>query len=324
MADTGLVLLVRSGAWGLPTACPVCLPPYIYLKLAGVAFTPQYATFQPDSDDLPVLEYGNVVGYGSESGGIVGVLKREKICDLDEGLPDSAKADLNAYSAIVNSWLSDALLHELWLKENEKVVAQVYLSSLPWPVNKAIDWKQRRAVERHLGINTENVAERSAELYRKAAAAYEALSIRLQDQDYFVAGKPTSLDAAVLGHVFFVQHAPLELSFLKEQLNKHRNLVVYAEKMESKLLGDSAPTVFPPPRSSSPPPGSYASSSSRGTAGPSNTKAAPKKRSEKDKLFRKRAKYFIIAQVAAVLLYVVFAGIEVEDEGLEDDGGVDD
>lgn len=41
-------------------------------------------------------------------------------------------------------------------------------------------------------------------------------------------------------------------------------------------------------------------------------------------MFRKRAKYFVIAQVAAVLLYVVFAGIEVEDDGMEDDGGVDD
>lgn len=49
MADRGLVLLLRGGAWGLPTACPACLPVYMYLKLARVAFTPQYATFQPDS-----------------------------------------------------------------------------------------------------------------------------------------------------------------------------------------------------------------------------------------------------------------------------------
>ncbi|BBM99213.1 metaxin [Marchantia polymorpha subsp. ruderalis] len=323
MADRGLVLLLRGGAWGLPTACPACLPVYMYLKLARVAFTPQYATFQPDSDNLPVLEYGDVVGYGSDTGGIIGVLKRERICDLDEGLPDSAKADVNAYTSIVNSWLADALLYELWLKENGATVAEVYLSSLPWPINKAIDWKQRRSVQVHLGINTENASERAAELYRKAAAAYEALSVRLQDQTYFIAGKPTSLDAVVLGHILFIQHAPLELSILKEELNKHRALIVYAENLKKKILGDLPPTIFP--KAYSPPPTTGpSSSSSRGTTGPTTTKPAPKKRTEKDKLFRKRAKYFVIAQVAAVLLYVVFAGIEVEDDGMEDDGGVDD
>lgn len=118
------------------------------------------------ADNLPLLEYGDVVGYGSDTGGIIGVLKRERICDLDEGLPDSAKADVNAYTSIVNSWLADALLYELWLKENGATVAEVYLSSLPWPINKAIDWKQRRSVQVHLGINTENASERAAEVRR--------------------------------------------------------------------------------------------------------------------------------------------------------------
>ncbi|CAM6087428.1 unnamed protein product [Calypogeia fissa] len=322
MADKRLVLLLRTAAWGLPTACPVCLPSYLYLKLARIAFTPQYATFQPDSDDLPVLEYGDLVGFGNEPGGIFEILRRENIVDLDHGLADSDKADLNAYTAIVSSWLADALSYELWLKENDATVAVVYFSSLPWPINKAIDWKQRRSVMGRLGITSENVTERSAELYRKAAAAYEALAKRLGDQKYFVAGRATSLDAIFLGHILFLQQAPLEVSRLRQELNKHPNLLNYAEVMKTKVFGEMGPPIMPKIRSSVTAT-STASSMSRGSTGTSTKKNA-KTRTEKEKIFRKRAKYFIIAQVAAIMLYVVFAGIEVEDEGMEDDGGVED
>jgi hypothetical protein len=155
-----LVLLVRKSQTvhlrkydGDPTRCQIWinfwLQNYILWCLA---------------DDLPILEYGDLVGFGNDIGGIFEILRRENIADLDHGLADSDRADLQAYTAIVNSWLAEALMYELWLKENDATVAAVYFSSLPWPINKAIDWKQRRSVMSRLGVTSESVADRSAEV----------------------------------------------------------------------------------------------------------------------------------------------------------------
>jgi metaxin len=48
----GLVLVVRKSAHGLPTACPVCLPAYIYLRLANISFNTHYNLVNPDSGKL--------------------------------------------------------------------------------------------------------------------------------------------------------------------------------------------------------------------------------------------------------------------------------
>lgn len=108
-------------------------------------------------------------------------MRRENIADLDHGLADLDKADLHAYTAIVSSWLADALLYELWLKENDATVAIVYFSSLPWPINKAIDWKQRRSVMGRLGITSENVAERSAEVRFHGNESFSFAFVEIQD-----------------------------------------------------------------------------------------------------------------------------------------------
>ncbi|XP_019053628.1 PREDICTED: mitochondrial outer membrane import complex protein METAXIN isoform X2 [Nelumbo nucifera] len=48
--DKELVLVARKACFGLPTACPSCLPVYIYLKLANVPFDLRFNLIHPDSD----------------------------------------------------------------------------------------------------------------------------------------------------------------------------------------------------------------------------------------------------------------------------------
>jgi metaxin len=105
--------------------------------------------------------------------------------------------------------------------------------------------------------------------------------------------------------------------------------VTYAQSLKSQLLGGDDgvpmgsafgnPKAPPPP---SPPPTSTTHHSSPDTSG--KEKPANKSRNDKEKLFKKRAKYFVIAQFVAILMYVVVAGIDFEDDAQDDDGSDDE
>jgi metaxin len=327
--ESQLVLLVREGGFGLPTACPACLPWFVYLKLSSVSFQTQYSGVEPDSEDLPAVEYGEAVGFASESGGILEFLKREKIADLDAALTEGERAELESCKAMVESWIVDASLYEIWMRDNDKAVRKVYFAALPMGLSYALDWKQRHSVMQRLGVTTENAKSRGDELLRKAGMAYQALSVRLQDQKLFFGDRPTSLDALVLGHLLFHLNVSLEVSNLREEISKYPNLVTYAQSLKSQLLGGDDgvpmgsafgnPKAPPPP---SPPPTSTTHHSSPDTSG--KEKPANKSRNDKEKLFKKRAKYFVIAQFVAILMYVVVAGIDFEDDAQDDDGSDDE
>lgn len=316
-ASGDLVLVTRPAAFGLPTACPACLPAFLYLRLAAVSFQEQVTAVEPDSEDLPSVEYGESVGFASENGGVVEFLRREKIVDLDAGLSDSEKAELETCKAMMESWVADASAYELWLRDNDQQCKAVYFSKLPWGLVQALDWKLRLAVMQRLGVTPENAAVRSEELYRKAGNAYSALSVLLGDQKFFFNNRPTSLDALVLGHLLFHMKVPFEISTLKGEIFKHENLVTYAESWSKQLLEEDGAPIDAAFRPKVPPP-----PPSKPAPAKEREKPAKKPRSEKDLIFKKRAKYFVIAQFVAVLMYVVFSGFEVDagdDDGVEDD-----
>jgi metaxin len=328
--ESQLVLLVREGAFGLPTACPACLPWFLYLKLSSVSFQTQYSAVEPDSENVPAVEYGEAVGFASESGGILEFLKREKIADLDAALTEGERAELESFKAMVDSWIVDASLYELWMRENDKAARKVYFAALPMGLSYALDWKQRHAVMQRLGITTENAKSRGDELLRKAGMAYQALSVRLQDQKLFFGDRPTSLDALVLAHLLFHLNVSFQVSNLREEISKYPNLVTYAQSLKSQLLGgddDGVPmgAAFGNPKSPPPPPPPTPrppTSTAPTTSG--KEKPANKSRNDKEKMFQKRAKYFVIAQFVAILMYVVFAGIGFADDAQDDDGSEDE
>lgn len=241
-ASTDLVLVRRPAAFGLPTACPACLPAFLYLRLAAVSFQELVTPVEPDSEDLPSVEYGDNVGFASENGGVVEFLRREHIVDLDAELSDSEKAELETCKAMMESWVADASAYEVWLRDNDRQCKAVYFGELPWGLVQVLDWKQRLAVMQRLGVTPENSAARSEELYRKASQAYSALSVLLGEQKFFFNNRPSSLDALVLGHLLFHMKVPFEVSTLKGEILKHQNLVNYAEHWSEQLLGeDGAP-----------------------------------------------------------------------------------
>ncbi|GKC08633.1 retrovirus-related pol polyprotein LINE-1 [Tanacetum coccineum] len=55
--------------------------------------------------------------------------------------------------SIINSWLSDAMLYELWADLDGSVAQKIYYSDLPWKIGKLLSLKQVHNVKQLLGIS---------------------------------------------------------------------------------------------------------------------------------------------------------------------------
>ncbi|XP_052185699.1 mitochondrial outer membrane import complex protein METAXIN isoform X2 [Diospyros lotus] len=239
-----VTLVARKASFGLPTACPSCLPVYIYLKFGQIPFNLVFNLIHPDSDEIPYVESGTYVAYNNEKGGVIESLKEDEIIDLDcevHSIPEWVST-----KAMVDSWLADALMYELWVGSDGSSAHKIYYSDLPWPIGKILHFKQIHVVKQLLGIKKDNAEQREDEIYRKATAAYGALSIRLGDQTFFFENRPTSLDAVFLGHALFALQALPETSVLRSKLLEHSNLVQYADKLKMEFIEASPSSSIPP------------------------------------------------------------------------------
>jgi metaxin len=221
---------------------------------------------------------------------------------------------------MVSTWLADALQYELWVVDDGSITHDIYFSDLAWPIGKILHWKKTRDVKHLLGITKLNSAEKEEEIYQKASAAYEALSLRLGDQIFLFDNSPTDVDALLLGHALFVLNALPDTSVLRGTLQKHENLVNFVEHHKVQLLEDSSSSGL----GSSPSPSSSSTPRKRASAGQSYKPKpkAKKERTEEEKKFRQRAKYFLATQLVAVLVFLSLMG-GVDSSELDDDDGMD-
>ncbi|XP_047965169.1 mitochondrial outer membrane import complex protein METAXIN-like [Salvia hispanica] len=297
-----LTLVARKPSFSLPTACPNCLPVYIYLKFANIPFTLEFNLIHPDSDQIPFVESGDYVAYNNENSGVLQKLKEDGIVDLDAEVSDIP--EWVSFKAMVESWLADAVLYELWVSSDGKSAHKIYYSDLPWPIGKILYYKQVYAVKQLLGITSENAERREEEIYRRVTVAYCALSARLGEHTFFFEERPTSLDAVFLGHALFTLLALPETSVLRSKLLGHANLVKYAENHKLGYIDASS-------SSSSVPQSDPSSSASK--RGPSNWSTKPKnkprrEKTEEEKKFKRRAKYFLATQLVAILVFLSVLG----------------
>ncbi|KAF9591514.1 hypothetical protein IFM89_004568 [Coptis chinensis] len=108
-----------------------------------------------------------------------------------------------------------------------------------------------------------------------------------------------------------------DTSVLRSKPLKHSNLVRYSKnlKMEFSEMGSSSSSVSQPPFEPS------SSSTPRRTPSSwrSNPKPKPKKvKTEEEKAFRRRAKYFLVTQLVAVVIFLSILGgsdeVDVEED----------
>ncbi|KAG6491118.1 mitochondrial outer membrane import complex protein METAXIN [Zingiber officinale] len=310
-----IVLVARKGGFGLPTACPVCLPVYCYLRFAKVNFKLRIDRSNPDSDHIPYVEYGDYVALNNEKGGVLEILNEENIIQLDSELSKDCFSDWVSTKVMISTWLAEAVQYELWVACDSSIADYIYFSDLPWAIGKVLHWNQSRAVKQLHGITKLNVTEKEEEIYRKANLAYNALSAKLGNEEFFFEERPTSVDALFLAHAAFVINALPETSLLRSSLVKYANLTRFVETFKGDMLEascSSSQTASPFEASSSSVPRTKKSKQS--------PKPKPKKRerTEEEKSFRRRAKYFIAAQVVSVLIFLTVLG-GMGDFGVDDD-----
>ncbi|KAD4887899.1 hypothetical protein E3N88_19971 [Mikania micrantha] len=140
--------------------------------------------------------------------------------------------DSDTYVAYNNE--KDAILYELWVGSDGNTTCKIYYSDLPWPIGKILYLKQVYNMKQLLGIAKDNAERREEEIYRRATAAYKALSTRLGEDSFFSDNRPTSLDAIFIGHALITLYALPETSVLRGKLLEQANLV--------NLLGGSEDT----------------------------------------------------------------------------------
>ncbi|XP_020220183.1 mitochondrial outer membrane import complex protein METAXIN [Cajanus cajan] len=297
-------LVVRKPCFGLPTGCPQCLSAYIFLKLSQHPFNLDYHPNYPDSDQIPYYEAGDCVAYNNEKEGIVECLKRD-VGDLDSGV--SSLPDWIPTKVMLTTWLADALEYELWVGCDSSSAYGIYYSDLPWPIGKVLLWKKAVWVKQKHGINKDNAEVKEEEIYARANSAYDALSTWLGEQNYLFENRPSSLDAIFLAHALVVLQALPESSILRSKFLEHANLERYVQQHKTELIEAGTSPSNDPHLHADP---SSSASSSRSTSS-SKPKTKPKKKpqTKEEKTFRRRAKYFVVAQVVAlVLFYSVISG----------------
>ncbi|CAN1811313.1 Mitochondrial outer membrane import complex protein METAXIN [Linum perenne] len=307
--DGDWTLVARKPYFGLPTACPVCLPLYIYLKFARFPFNLEFNSAYPDSDQIPYIEAGTYVAYNNEKGGVIQYMKQDGVVDLDAEF--SSDPEWVSMKAMISSWLADAITYELWIGSADSSSMKIYYSDLPWVIGKGLFVKQVYDVKQQLHITKQNVEQRESEQRINGSVSTVTIPILYQTK-LFLLCRPTSLDADLVAHVLFTVQALPEESVLRTALLEHGNLIRYAEKHNNDLLksGPSSASLpqFPSPASS------QASSSSK-------SKRKPKReQTEEEKAFKRKAKYFLGAQLVAVLLFLSLLGSSgASDMGIDED-----
>ncbi|KAK7303916.1 hypothetical protein RJT34_14835 [Clitoria ternatea] len=305
-------LVVRKSCFGLPTGCPQCLSAYIYLKLCQLPFDLDFHLNYPDSDKIPYFEAGDCVAYNNEKEGIIECLRRD-VGDLDSEV--SSLPGWVPTKVMLTTWLADALEYELWVGCDSSSAYNIYYSDLPWPIGKVLFLKKAHLVKQKRGISKDNAEVKEEEIYRRANSAYDALSTWLGEANYLFENRPSSLDAIFLAHALVVLQALPESSTLRINFSEHANLVRYVQKWKAEHIeAPSNDSFHADPLSSA--------SRSRSTSS-SKSKSKPKreKQTKEEKTFRRRAKYFVVAQLVAVVLFLsVMSGFTNDgDITLDDD-----
>lgn len=113
-------------------------------------------------DQIPYVESGTYAAYNNEKGGVIESLKEDGIADLDcevHSMPECVST-----KAMVNSWLADALMYELWVASDGSSAHKIYYSDLPWPIGKFLYFKQVGITKQVLGITKANADRREEEV----------------------------------------------------------------------------------------------------------------------------------------------------------------
>ncbi|KAK9905474.1 hypothetical protein WJX75_000427 [Coccomyxa subellipsoidea] len=237
--------------WGLPSISAACIQVEAYLRLGRIPVSADECTNSSTSPSgqLPALEHGldMIEGVGDEFASARAIISylQSHGSDLDAHLTTAQKAELLAFTALVEAKLEPATQYTTWCEAESynRHTRVAYAAGLPLPLNYWIPWNQRRAIMRKF------VGTSQAQVYEDAGRAYVALEEHLRSNSgkgsYFFGSRPSSLDAATFAHLAFHHGAPVSAPELRQKLAGHPTLVAYVDRISREVFSAQLPTAPP-------------------------------------------------------------------------------
>lgn len=175
------------------------------------------------SGNVPFVKCGAFVV--AEFDSIISFVNNKGV-NVSSHLNTAEKADMQAYMTLVDTVFHAAELYFAWCHEDnfQEVTQSRHAFAFPWPLDKLLCWRQKRAVARKLasiGWGDKTLEEVLVEV----DDCCTALSERLNNRRYFFGEKPTELDALVYGHISAILATPLPDNGLAAIIREHQKLV---------------------------------------------------------------------------------------------------
>lgn len=214
-----------------------CLSVKTFLNMSGLKYSLELRTNAEEmspSGKVPFIYIPPFIHSGMDP--IVAAVNTRGF-SLSESLNDTERSELRAYMVMIENILVNAELYISWLHAPiaDEVTKPRYGSIHPWPINLIIPWQKQRSIKAKL--EAKGWADKSLEqVYDEVKTCCQALSERLQDQEYFFGDKPTELDAMVFGHLYTLLTTNLPDIDLAVIIRNYGNLANFCKRVEIKYF----------------------------------------------------------------------------------------
>ncbi|KAG1672518.1 hypothetical protein FOA52_002827 [Chlamydomonas sp. UWO 241] len=309
------VLYKQPEAWSLPSSSVASIQVEAYLRFTGLPFHVEVCSSASKSPtgQIPALEKEGEVA-GLEDGalpvpsakGVLSEFASARACthfaarhvkDIDAHLSSAQRAELLAYTVLVETRLDTATVVSAWCEPSGFAEMRKVSGQLPFPLNHIIPWSTAREVRaRHGHLDADD-------LYTQAVGALLALSDRLASSPgpFFFGASPCSLDALLAGHLMYYRLSKAAPPVLHDKVAASPKLSAFVELVARDYF--AVPVSAPPPRSLD-----DDASWSDAAKGHTKSKAQTAELTDSERQFRRNSRLWLLGCGVALVAYCVMSG----------------
>ncbi|XP_054756662.2 metaxin-1-like [Lytechinus pictus] len=300
-----------KGDWGLPSIDRDCLKVMAYAQFAGapIKVHRDRRLWRNISAHYPVFYSNGMTLKTADS--IIEHLKQNEF-NADSELNDQQRADILAYSSLLEEKLLPALQYTWWVdaKNYTEFSRPWFAKTIHFPFNYFIPGQLQRIAESSLEAKRGGLhlldGELTQNVMKDAKYCLNMLSERLGQKEFFFGETPTSLDALVFSYLAPLIRVPFPSNTLQIHCKACDNLVMFC----SRILQRYFPQV------------------PQGSENTSRESRATTEESFDDPHKRRNQILSVLFAATAMVGYALFSGLVqfeiVDDEEMDDHGMMDD